>query len=371
MRISIISTHSFPITKTGTITHTGDIVIVDLVYCLEQMGHEVIFTAPEGSYIPSNGKLLSMVPSWGKYPPSYNDIETDIFNKHADIFRQSDIVHDFSVGKTIVNNLRNEGKKNTLCTLLGGAWTYNYPPYNLITWSNAHKDRVIRGADDFENTPTPFLAGNVGKPVKNARVVYGGVDTNFYVPTYNKKDYVLWMGRWSKVRGYIQAIEIAKHNPHINFVFSGGHPDYEYFSQERECALEAIKLTKGISNIKIDLLPADPNHHLYKRKLYQEAKAFLYNVQFNEPFGLMQAEALACGTPVIGTNYGSVPEVIENGKTGYVCNNNINDFSLALNMIDNINPTTCRIQAVNRFDIKIMAQSYLNEYNKILGGEQW
>lgn len=367
MKIGLVAMHSFPLPFS---THTGDIVILDLARSLKEIGHQVHLYAPEGS-VCEDIKVYPMPCSYGKFPPKGEDCEQQCFDDHKETLMTEDIVHDFSVSKRIVENLYKNGHKGIISTIMGGPWTQNIPPHNLIVWSDAHRDRVLRGATDYENTPTPDLAGPPKTPVKEAKVVYGGIDTNLYNPTYNKKDYILWMGRWSKVRGYIQAIEIAKANPNVKFIFSGGMPEHEYFEQEKNCALEAIELIKNISNIELKLLPPGPDHHTFKIKLYQEAKAFLYNVQFNEPFGMMQAESLACGTPVIGTNYGSIPEIVTNGITGFVRQNTIENLTTAIDMIDMIKPEVCRNIAIQRFDRHVMAKSYLDKYNDILNSKGW
>lgn len=365
MKIGLVTTHSFPVPYS---THTGDIVIAEMARALDGMGHTVTLYAPAGSYCPPNGRQLEMPCSFGKYPPRGEDCEQECFNTHATHLRAEDIVHDFSVTKRIAESLHSEGRSNIISTIMGGPWTQSMPPHNLCVWSKSHRDRVIRGATDYEGTPTPDLAGHTGKPVKDARVVHGGIDTQFYTPTYDKKKFFLWLNRWHPAKGYREAIALAKKTG-IELVMSGEHPDREMFEYQKQCALEAVELAKGVSNISFEWLPPDPDHHAAKRALYQKARALIYSVQFGEPFGLSQTEALACGTPVIGTAYGSVPELIENGVTGYV-NKDIeialSDFKAA-----DIDPRVCRKQAVERFDITVMARSYLAAYKDVIEGNGW
>lgn len=367
MKISLIATHSFPIPSP---THTGDIVIADLARSLDEMGHEVHLYAPAGTYCPPHGKQLPMRASFGKYPPSSEFCEEECFNNHAALLKQADIVHDFSVTKRITEKLHQEGHTNLIQTIMGGAWTQQTPPHNLIVWSESHRNRVLRGATDYEGTPTPDLAGPPQKPVKEAQIVHGGIDTDFYSPTYDKKNFFLWMNRWHPAKGYKQAIELARLTG-IELVMSGEHPDNEMFEYQKQCALEAIELAKGLPNVRFQFLPKDPDHHTAKRDLYRQAKALIYSVQFHEPFGLSQAETLACGTPVLGTNYGSVPEVITDGLTGIVRPNDLKSLSDAVKLIDNIDPKTCRSEAIKRFDRKVMAASYLAKYRAILNGKGW
>lgn len=368
MKIGIIATHSFPIPYPNL--HTGDVVILNMAKALELLGHTVTMYAPEYTDFHN---LKIMKASFGKYPPSSQECELECYYNNIDNLYNQDIIHDFSVTKQITKTMNENGFKNTCCTLMGGAWTQDWEPNNLIVWSKSHRDRVLRGATDYEGTPTPNLAGAAGKPVNKVDFVYGGVDTNFYTPADGSKDYLLWMGRWHPVRGYHLAIELAKYiNTYSNtkVVIAGEHPDNEMFEYQKKCALEAERLAKNVPNVELVWLPKDPDHHIVKRELYRNAKAFLYTVQFQEPFGLSQVESMACGTPVIGTNFGSVPEVVEHGKTGFVINNNLNQFDTACRYIHKISREECRKRAVNNFDCKNMAQSYLEKYRSIINGNK-
>lgn len=363
MKICLISTHSFPISLNNRV-HTGDIVILDLARSLQQLGHTVSLIAPKGTDF---NNLYPMKASYGQFPPTSEECEEEAFNQHKDMLLQQDIVHDFSVSKRITVMLNHTGFFNTVCTILGGAWKQNYSPRNLCVWSKAHRSRVLRGATDYEGTPTPDLAGSNGRPVQDCHVVYGGIDTEFYQPTAEKEGFYLWMNRWHPVKGYLQAIQLAKMTG-IPLVLAGEHPDNEMFEFQRNCAKEAMKEAKGYKNIDFYFLPPDPDHHTAKRDLYSKAKALLYTVQFHEPFGLSQVEALSCGTPVIATNYGSCPEVI-NHVTGSVCDNNLNAFANVLKK--EFSPTLCRKRAAQMFDRRVMAQNYLKQYKMVLEGKDW
>jgi glycosyltransferase involved in cell wall biosynthesis len=95
----------------------------------------------------------------------------------------------------------------------------------------------------------------------------------------------------------------------------------------------------------------------------QNASAFLMPILWNEPFGIVMAEAMACGTPVIGFKRGSVPEVVSNNKTGYVCES-IDDMCNAVENISNINREDVRNAAVVRFSEKVISQNYIDLYKK-------
>ncbi|MGF1637031.1 MAG: glycosyltransferase, partial [Cyclobacteriaceae bacterium] len=100
-------------------------------------------------------------------------------------------------------------------------------------------------------------------------------------------------------------------------------------------------------------------------KLLGGAYALLHPISFNEPFGLSVAESMMCGTPVIAFNLGSMPELIEHGKTGFLVNN-IKEAAMAVENIKSIDRQHCRTWALSKFSRDIMTENYLKVYNKIL-----
>ena len=365
MKIGVIATHFYPIPSPN---HTGEFLILDLVTCLVEMGHEVSLLAPLGTN-SSGATLYEMPCSFGTNTPEPNECELICYKKYEDILKSMDVIHDFSIGKTIAELFYQQRLTNVLSSPLSGSWDHPSPSFNITCWSHAMRDRGLRGATDYEKTPTPNANSKKYSPIDNAHVVYAGINTDWYTPTYNTKDYFLWLGRWHEVRGYKTVIEIAKRTG-IKLIMAGNHPDREQFEYQKKCAYEAIDLSCGISNIKFEWLPIDPHHHDAKRDLYRSAIALINPVQFQEPFGLQQPEAMACGIPVIGSRIGALPETITNGITGYVCDT-IKDFEIAIKMIDRIDNKTCREHAVSRFDRHIMAKSFIAEYELVKNGIVW
>lgn len=364
MKISIIASPSWPIPDRH---RTGDLFYAQLAETLGKFGHEVSFFAPPGS-IASHCKLFPMTCSNGQY--NNGKEEEECFNNYADIFRNQDIVHDFSVSKKIAEILLNEGKRNVISTHLGGALSHPNPAYNVITQSHAQKNRLLRGANDYENTPTPDAGGATRQPIKDAHVVYNGIDTNFFTPTYNKQDYFLWFGRWNPVRGAGFAIELAKQTG-IKLIIMGTDPEHETMACLKQWGEDAVSSAKGVPNIKFEWLPNSDQHHIIRREVMRSARALIQPTQFNEPFGLTQPETLACGTPIITTNYGSMPEIVIDGRTGFVTYNDLASFKNAISKIDSIDPYICREDAVKRFDLTIMAFNYIKEYREIIKGNHW
>lgn len=363
MKICLVATHSFPISPVaGGVPHTGDVVILDLAHGLTKLGHDVSVCAPEGTNWP---QLLPMKASYGKYPPSSDECEWEAFCDHRAALEACDIVHDFSNTKRIVRALNETGFDKTISTLMGGPWRQKRAPHNLCVWSEAHRGRVLRGATDYEGTPTPDAGGTPGTPVKEAHVVWGGVDTDFYCPgdSFRSTRY-LWLNRWHPAKGCKQAIDMCT-RLRLPLEIAGEKPKDLLFDSERAYAKEMIRYAASRDVPFVGL--EREGHHEHKREMYRHARALLYPVQFHEPFGLSMVEAQACGTPVVGCPLGSVPEVVDN-RYGFSCMH-LEDVSVL-----DIPPSPTHPlhqYAVDNFSREAFARRYLAEYERVLGGDSW
>jgi glycosyltransferase involved in cell wall biosynthesis len=196
-----------------------------------------------------------------------------------------------------------------------------------------------------------------------------------YAPTdYAKDNYVLWLNRWHPAKGCAYAIEWAKRNPGQRVVIAGENPANETQAVQASYAIEMAQLAQGVSNIDFVWLPSGAEHDVRKIDLYRRANALLYTALFQEPFGLCQVEALACGTPVVGLRYGSVPEIVRAGVTGYVVADDaavLENLTTVVESARSLVPPDCRLDAEARFDRRVMAQNYLAQYEAVLAGETW
>jgi len=357
VKIGIVSSHHWPI---PTPVHTGDIVILDLAIALTALGQDVTMFAPEGTAAP--GKLCVMQSAQGSGTPSAKDCEVGCYWDHSAELFACDVVHDFSTEKHISEMLYQEGRP-VIQTVFGGRWLRQDPPRNLVLQSHSHRERMLKGWTDYHGTPTPDLAGPDGPGISDAHVVYNGIDTDFYCPGDTPKgNHWLWLGRWHPVRGYKMAIDIARATG-IELVMCGEDPSYMMWEAEKQCAREAVAYADGLSNVRFEYLPPDPDHHTAKREQYRRAKAFLLPTQFQEPFGLQQVEALACGTPVLSTDYGSMPEL----GIAVCVHNALASFIAAVNGWQTVGGP----HSAARFDRSVMARNYLKEYERVIGGEKW
>ena len=183
--------------------------------------------------------------------------------------------------------------------------------------------------------------------------VYNGIDSTDF--TFNEKpaDYLLFFGRIHPHKGTYESIQIAK-KANMKLIISGLIQDEAYFNEK----------VKPYINEK-DIVYVGNSGPRERDKLLGEAIALLHPISFDEPFGLSVAEAMFCGTPVVAFNRGSMPELIEDNKTGYLVNS-MSDAVEAVNKINSIDRKFCREWAMSNFSLEKMTEGYLNTYKQIL-----
>jgi len=104
-----------------------------------------------------------------------------------------------------------------------------------------------------------------------------------------------------------------------------------------------------------------------KKDLLARARCLVFPIQWDEPFGLVMVEAMACGTPVVALRAGSVPEVVEDGVTGFV-RDDLAELPDAIERADALDPGACRQRVVERFDVPVMTDGYERVYRRLAGG---
>jgi len=356
MNIVIVGTHQFP---TPSPAHTGHIVYLDLARALVELGHTVQMIAPADTDFPS---VLEMPCSHGQSEPTAEWCEGVALGTHREALEAADVIHDWSVEKRIADKY--PGK--SVATLMSGQFDRPLSGRNVVVWTQEMRDRALRGESDYHGTEFRQWE-SMSRPLKDARVVAGGVDTEFWTPgpVNLREQHILWLGRWHEARGYRLAIDVARNEPGLELVMCGEAPGDATNSHQAECALDAVNYATGLKNVTFEWLPK-AGHREAVRAQYRRARGFLFTPRFREPFGLSQAEALACGTPVVGLRMGSVPEVIEHGVTGLVVSGAF--LGPACRKIQNIDPARCREEAVRRFDRRVMAENYVACYRAALEG---
>ena len=184
--------------------------------------------------------------------------------------------------------------------------------------------------------------------------VHHGMPEDLLQPRLEPGRYLAFLGRISPEKGLDRAIEIAlKAGMPLKIAAKVDRADKEYFEHRIKPLLES-ELIDYIGEIG----------DLEKNEFLGHACAFLFPINWCEPFGIVLIEALACGVPVVAYPLGSVPEIIEDGKSGFLVNN-IEEATKAVTNIFTIDRRKCRRAFEQRFSSKRMAQDYLAVYQRI------
>jgi glycosyltransferase involved in cell wall biosynthesis len=186
--------------------------------------------------------------------------------------------------------------------------------------------------------------------------VHNAIPVEDYPFSADKEEFAVWLGRMNAEKSPHIAIEAAR-EAGIPIVLAGkcSEPaEREYFETHIEPRLGPSVTWSG---------EADTER---KKDLLVRAKCFVFPIRWEEPFGIVMAEAMACGTPVVALNAGSVPEVVEDGVTGFICDEP-SELASAIDKVEDIDPRACRQQVIDRFGIDTMTSGYERAYLKALG----
>jgi glycosyltransferase involved in cell wall biosynthesis len=193
-----------------------------------------------------------------------------------------------------------------------------------------------------------------------AGVVYNAIDVDSFPYEEQKQDYLLFLGRMAPVKAPHLAIEAAR-RAGTRIVLAGkvSMPDEkEYFDQV---------LRPLIDGHNVEFIgEADA---AMKRELFKNARALLLPLQWDEPFGLVMIEAMACGTPAIVFDRGAAPEIVSDGENGYLVHD-VDGMVHALDRLDAIDPRACRATVEEKFSPRALADNYLATYQRILDLEE-
>jgi glycosyltransferase involved in cell wall biosynthesis len=202
----------------------------------------------------------------------------------------------------------------------------------------------------------PFVAisreqGRLLNGLNVVDVVLHGIDTDNFVFRAKPDDYLLFLGRFTDGKGVLQAIEIAK-RAGLRLILAAAEDEYY-----REKVAPHVDGRLIVYHGEADY-PA-------KVKLYGGARALLYPIQAREPFGLVLAEAMACGTPVAALDRGAVREIVDDGVTGLVFEN-LEQMANELPRVFDLDRRRVRQRAVERFGIDRMVNEYVAVYERLV-----
>jgi glycosyltransferase involved in cell wall biosynthesis len=237
----------------------------------------------------------------------------------------------------------------------------NSCPPVLTTLHRPLDEELARVARSFPKMNFCAISGDQRQSAKENNipvvdVVYNGINPKDYIFNENPQDYYVYLGRLNKEKGIMSALHAAK-QAGVKLMIAGnvvGGDEWNYFLHEVQPLLNE-------DNVNF-IGQVDFNE---KVKLLSNAKAMFFPIDRREPFGLVMIEAMACGTPVIAFNRGSVPEVIVDGKTGFIVEN-VDELVQSIKKIGSIKRKDCRTHVEKNFTLKQMVDKYEKVYKKLV-----
>ncbi|WP_322046164.1 glycosyltransferase family 4 protein [Paraburkholderia sp. J67] len=211
----------------------------------------------------------------------------------------------------------------------------------------------------FSDVPVVSISDNQRLPLQQAnwqQTVYHGLPEDVLRPIENvEPGYLAFLGRVSPEKGLDKAIRIAgQAGMKLKVAAKIDKADRAYYE-------EVIKPLMAQSHV--EYIGEIGEHE--KREFLGNAHALVFPIDWPEPFGLVMIEAMACGTPVIAFKRGSVPEVIDNGVSGFVVEDEISAVA-AIKRLSTLSREKVRGAFESRFSSKVMARNYVAVYEEML-----
>lgn len=319
-------------------------VVAALADGLVDVGHDVTLHAAGGSTTKATLQtVFDVAPSLHIGNPWYEASHAVAAYTNLDRF---DIVHDHTgaIGPAIAAGIID---RPPVVNTLHGCWTdANGRLYRAIS------DRIaLVGISNDQVSRTP-------EGVQVAGVVNNGVALERYPFRAGKEDFLLFVGRASADKGPEVAVEVAKRVglPLVMAIKVNEPLEIEYFE---------TMIAPAIHGADVDVRTGVG--HDEKVDLMGRARAVLVPIRWDEPFGLVMAESMACGTPVVAYRRGAAPEIVVDGQTGYLIEpGDLGAFTRATEAVGAIDPAVCRTRVEEELSAQRMVERYVALYERLL-----
>jgi glycosyltransferase involved in cell wall biosynthesis len=339
MHIGLVAPPWVPVPPT---LYGGTEAVIDtLARGLAERGHHVVLATTGDATCPVERHWVYPTPPepMGSTLPELHHVRTAY-----DALAGCDVIHDHTLtGPLWASTLRD--RPPVLATHHG---EFSEPARRFFAHVAPHVS--INGISHHQ------AAQATGVPV--SAVVHHGLDLERFLVGDGKGDYLLFVGRCSPDKGVAEAIEIARKAdmPIVVVAKKREGAELRYF-EERVAPL----LGPGVEYL-------GEVHPDERDRLMRDALALVNPISWDEPFGLVMVEALACGTPVVAYPAGAAPEIIDDGVTGFLCTGQ-DEAVAALGKVRALDRSACRAAVDKRFPAERMVADYLDLYAAMARGE--
>jgi glycosyltransferase involved in cell wall biosynthesis len=310
---------------------------------LVRQGHQVTLFATGDSVTAA--RLVPGAPSALRLDPSCHEMLPHHVKMLEQVFAEAeplDLLH-FHLDYVHYPLCRRQGRAH-LTTLHG---RLDMP--DLVPLYREFDDIPVVSISDSQRTPLPWLNWQATIPHGLPEDLYSFEDT--------RGSYLAFLGRVSPEKGLDRAIEIAKRvDMPLRIAAKVDRVDKEYFEQAIKPLLDH-PLVEYLGEVD----------EAGKSQLLGQAYALLFPIDWPEPFGMVMIEAMACGTPVVAWNRGSVPEILEEGVSGFMVED-VAGAVAAVERVGRLRRKGCREAFERRFTVRRMAQDYLAVYERLRNG---
>lgn len=339
MRILLIMDPGIPVPPTLYGGHERLVSLFAEEY--QKMGHEVTLLAGPDSYC--SGKTVT----FGR---------NDLGRSKQVRFKEARIVWQYlRKNRDNFDLVHNFGRLIYLLPVL------NSPVKKIMTYGRPVAQGGIKIVNSLPNRNLIFTACSdncvaTGNIKGHWETIYNAIDFSLYElnKTVAEDAPLMFLGRLDRIKGAHTAIKVAKAT-NSQLIIAGNisntEEDQAYFKTIIEPQIDG-------SQIKY----IGPLNDAEKNDRLRHAKALLFPIEWDEPFGMVMIEAMACGTPVIAFTRGSVPEVVENGITGFMVEDAAG-MQQKIGEINTIDRSLCRKTAMERFNVNVIARNYLQLFN--------
>lgn len=341
LRIALVAPCWFPVPPPA---YGGIELVVDLLAeGLVARGHDVTLFAAPGS--TSSARVVTPLPD-PPDPADLGDAWWEARHALAAFLDEAavDVIHDHTgaIGASLAA-MRSDGPP--VVHTLHGPWTgASRGLYGLV-----HERVALVAISEAQRAANPGI--------RYAGVVHNGVDVSTLPFTERKDDYLVFVGRSNPEKNPAGAIEIARRaGRRLKMIVKRKEPaEQAYWRQEVQPRLGGdVEVLEDVS-------------HATKTDVLARAAAKIFPIRWDEPFGLVMVEAMACGTPVLATPRGAATEIVHDGHTGFlrVSQRGIAD---AVARVGELSAKVCRDRVAERFSAEAMVERYEDLYRSVLAG---
>ena len=338
MRVAMVSTPYVPVPPPrygGT-----ELIVAELVSGLRDAGHDVTLFATNDSQPPAGVTLRArQAPIWPPEPYAELDHAAWAIEQILGDTRRFDVVHAH------------------VPAALAFAAMLDAPMVYTVHHDDGPEHARLKAL--YRRSRAQFVAISARQQslipeLADARVIHHGLDAGRYIFGRGDGGYCAFLGRLAPEKGVHHALDAA-HAAGLHLRV-GGAPhwnDHDYFASQLAPRLERPGVTR-LGEVG----------GAAKQELLADARALLFPIEWEEPFGLVMIEAMLSGTPVLAFGRGSVPEVIDEGVTGFVCRD-VAEMARRLRTLDAFDRAACRRRALERWTTARMVRDHLVVYEQL------